>query len=74
MATATLSRRNVCLCRKSWSPCTAGTAKYFGATSGYVGQLGTTAGNVDSDFFYKLIFTADQAARLKAGSSQAAQD
>lgn len=49
-------------------------AKYFGATGGYLGQLGATFGNVDSDFFYKLVLGSDQAARFKAGSSRDTHD
>ena len=68
------AQENICLYAEELVTLHGERAKYFGATGGYVGQLGTTTGNVDSDFFYKLIFTADQAAKLKAGSSQAAQD
>ncbi|WP_367849688.1 penicillin acylase family protein [Rhodoferax sp. WC2427] len=49
-------------------------AKYFGAAGGYLGQLGTVFGNVDSDFFYKLVLSSDQAARFKAGSSRATRE
>ena len=49
-------------------------ARYFGAAGGYLGQLGTVIGNVDSDFFYKLVLGSDQAARFKAGSSSATRE
>lgn len=49
-------------------------AKYFGAAGGYLGQLGTAFGNLDSDFFYKLVLGSDQAARFKAGASRSTRE
>ncbi len=65
---------NICLYAEELVTLHGERAKYFGAAGGYLGQLGTQSGNLDSDFFYKLILTPAQAARLKAGSSQDAQD
>jgi acyl-homoserine-lactone acylase len=68
------AQENICLFAEDLVTLRGERAKYFGAAGGYLGQLGTQSGNVDSDFFYKLIFTPAQAAKLKAGSSQSAQD
>ena len=68
------AQENICLYAEELVTLHGERAKYFGATGGYVGQLGTQTANLESDFFYKLVFTPEQAAKLKAGSSQAAQD
>jgi acyl-homoserine-lactone acylase len=68
------AKENICLYAEELVTLHGERARYFGAAGGYLGQLGTQSGNLDSDFFYKLIFTPAQAARLKAGSSQEAQD
>ncbi|MDB5895307.1 MAG: hypothetical protein JWQ88_2838, partial [Rhodoferax sp.] len=49
-------------------------AQFFGLAGGYLGQLGTVFGNVDSDFFYRLVLNADQVAKTKAAASPQAQD
>ena len=68
------AQENICLYAEELVTLHGERAKYFNATGGYVGQLGTQTANLESDFFYKLVFTPEQAAKLKAGSSQAAQD
>lgn len=68
------AKENICLYAEELVTLHGERARYFGAAGGYLGQLGTQSGNLDSDFFYKLIFTPAQAAKLKAGSSQDAQD
>ncbi len=68
------AQQNVCLYAEELVTLRGERAQYFGATGGYLGQLGTISGNVDSDFFYKLLLTKAQADRLRASSSQAAQD
>lgn len=68
------AQQNVCLYAEELVTLRGERAQYFGATGGYLGQLGTISGNVDSDFFYKLLLTKAQADRLRANSSQAAQD
>jgi acyl-homoserine-lactone acylase len=68
------AQQNVCLYAEELVTLRGERAQYFGATGGYLGQLGTVSGNVDSDFFYKLLLTKAQADRVRANSSQAAQD
>ena len=68
------AQQNVCLYAEELVTLRGERAQYFGATGGYLGQLGTISGNVDSDFFYKLLLTKAQADRVRANSSQAAQD
>ncbi len=48
-------------------------AQYFGESGSYLGQLGDQWGNVDSDFFYRLLFTPALAERVKAASGTEAQ-
>lgn len=68
------AQQNICLYAQELVTLRGERAQYFGATGGYLGQLGTISGNVDSDFFYKLLMTKAQAERLKAESSQSARD
>nr|WP_315225326.1 penicillin acylase family protein [uncultured Albidiferax sp.] len=68
------AQNNFCLFAEELVTLHGERAKYFGATGGYLGHLGTQFGNVDSDFFYKLVLGSDQAARFKAGSSRATRD
>ena len=68
------AQQNICLYAEELVTLRGERAQYFGATGGYLGQLGTISGNVDSDFFYKLLMTKAQADRIKAESSQAARD
>jgi acyl-homoserine-lactone acylase len=49
-------------------------AQHFDEAGGYVGQLGDRWSNVDSDFFYRLLFTSALAERVKAASGTEAQD
>ncbi|HOS87420.1 MAG TPA: penicillin acylase family protein [Burkholderiaceae bacterium] len=68
------AQQNFCLYAEELVTLRGERAQYFGATGGYLGQLGTTSGNVDSDFYYKLLFNKAQADRIKSNSSQAARD
>lgn len=68
------AQQNICLYAEELVTLRGERAQYFGAAGGYLGQLGTISGNVDSDFFYKLLMTKAQAERLKAESSQSARD
>ena len=68
------AQQNFCLYAQELVTLRGERAQYFGATGGYLGQLGTTSGNVDSDFFYKLLLNSAQADRLKSNSSQSAKD
>jgi acyl-homoserine-lactone acylase len=68
------AQNNFCLFAEELVTLHGERAKYFGAAGGYLGQLGTVFGNVDSDFFYKLVLGSDQAARFKAGSSRATRE
>ncbi|MCE3261197.1 MAG: hypothetical protein K0R43_276 [Pseudoduganella sp.] len=68
------AKENICLYAEELVTLRGERAKYFGGAGGYLGQLGDTFPNVDSDFFYKLLFTPALAAKIKAGSSQDAQD
>ncbi|MDP1901520.1 MAG: penicillin acylase family protein [Rubrivivax sp.] len=49
-------------------------AQNFGEAAGYLGQLGNPWGNVDSDFFYRLLLTPALAERIKAASGTEARD
>jgi acyl-homoserine-lactone acylase len=49
-------------------------ARFFGEAGGYLGQLGDSWGNLDSDFFYRLLLTPALAERVKAASGTEAQD
>ncbi|WP_342115329.1 penicillin acylase family protein [Pseudoduganella sp. OTU4001] len=68
------AKDNICLYAEELVTLHGERSKHFGGTGGYLGQLGDTFPNVDSDFFYKLLFTPALAARIKAASSQDAQD
>jgi acyl-homoserine-lactone acylase len=68
------AKENICLYAEELVTLHGERAKYFGGSSGYLGQLGDTFPNVDSDFFYKLVLTPALAAKIKAASSQDAQD
>ena len=68
------AQQNICLYAEELVTLRGERAQYFGATGGYLGQLGTASGNVDSDFYYKLLFNKAQADRIKSNSSQAARD
>jgi acyl-homoserine-lactone acylase len=68
------AKENICLYAEELVTLHGERAKHFGGSGGYLGQLGDTFGNVDSDFFYKLLFTPALAAKIKAASSADAQD
>ena len=68
------AQNNICLFAEELVTLHGERAKYFGATGGYLGQLGTSFSNVDSDFFYKLVLGSGHAARFKAGSSRDTHD
>jgi acyl-homoserine-lactone acylase len=68
------AQENICLYAEELVTLHGERARYFGGSNGYLGQLGDQLTNVESDFFYKLIFTPAQATKLKANSSQNAQD
>jgi acyl-homoserine-lactone acylase len=68
------AKDNVCLFAEELVTIHGERAKVFGEAGGYLGQLGDQWDNVSSDFFYKLLFTPEQAARVKAASGQEAQD
>jgi acyl-homoserine-lactone acylase len=68
------AQQNFCLYAEELVTLRGERAQYFGTSGGYLGQLGTVSGNVDSDFFYKLLLTSAQADRLKVNSSQDAKD
>jgi acyl-homoserine-lactone acylase len=68
------AKENICLYAEELVTLHGERAKHFGLAGGYLGQLGDTFANVDSDFFYKLLFTPALAAKIKAASSQDAQD
>ena len=68
------AKENICLYAEELVTLHGERAKYFGGAGGYLGQLGDTFGNIDSDFFYKLQFTPALAAKIKTASSQDAQD
>jgi len=68
------AQENICLYAEELVTLHGERAKHFGLAGGYLGQLGDTFPNVDSDFFYKLVFTPALAAKIKAASSQDAQD
>lgn len=70
----TFAQENICLYAEELVTLHGDRSKYFGAAGGYLSQLGTTSANVESDFFYKLVFTPSQASKLKAGSDQGSQD
>ena len=68
------AQSNICLFAEELVTLHGERAKYFGAAGGYLGQLGTTFSNVDSDFFYKLVLGFGHAARFKAGSGRDTHD
>ncbi|MBL8371222.1 MAG: penicillin acylase family protein [Burkholderiaceae bacterium] len=68
------AQQNFCLYAEELVTLRGERAQYFGGAGGYLGSLGTISGNVDSDFFYKLLLDKAQADRIRAGSSQAARD
>lgn len=68
------AKDNICLYAEELVTLHGERAKHFGGTGGYLGQLGDTFPNVDSDFFYKLLFTPALAAKIKAASSADAQE
>lgn len=68
------AQQNVCLYAEELVTLRGERAQYFGATGGYLGQLGTVSGNVDSDFFYRFLLNSAQAERLKSNASQSAKD
>ncbi|WP_028101469.1 penicillin acylase family protein [Pseudoduganella violaceinigra] len=68
------AKENVCLYAEELVTLHGERARHFGGAGGYLGQLGDTFPNIDSDFFYKLTFTPALAANIKAASSQDAQD
>ena len=68
------AQQNFCLYAEELVTLRGERAQYFGVAGRYLGQLGTVSGNVDSDFFYKLLLNSAQADRLKTNSSQSAKD
>lgn len=68
------AKDNVCLWAEELVTMHGERAKYFGEAGGYLGQLGDSWSNVNSDFFYKLIFTNDLAATFKTNASADAQE
>lgn len=68
------AKENICLYAEELVTLHGERARYFGGAGGYLGQLGDTFGNIDSDFFYKLLFTPTLAAKIKAASSADARD
>ncbi len=68
------AQQNICLYAEELVTLRGERAQYFGASGGYLGQLGTISGNVDSDFFYRLLLNKAQADRIRAASSPAARD
>ncbi|APW39271.1 hypothetical protein RD110_20335 [Rhodoferax koreense] len=67
------AKENLCLYAEELVTLRGERAQYFGMANGYLGQFGTTFGNVDSDFFYRLLLTADQVAKTKAAASTQVQ-
>lgn len=67
------ARENLCLYAEELVTMRGERAQYFGINGGYLGQMGTQFGNVDSDFFYKLLLTSDQVAKTKAAASPQVQ-
>lgn len=68
------AKDNVCLFAEELVTLRGERSKFFGEAGTYLGQLGDTWDNVPSDFFYKLLFTPEYAARVKAESSTDARD
>ena len=68
------AQENICLFAEELVTLHGERARYFGMAGGYLGQLGDSFGNVDSDFFYKLLFTPALASRMKEASSPDARD
>lgn len=67
------AKENLCLYAEELVTLRGERAQFFGLAGGYLGQLGTVFGNVDSDFFYKLLLTADQVTKTKAAASPQVQ-
>ena len=68
------SQQNFCLYAEELVTLRGERAQYFGSTGNYLGQLGDFSGNVDSDFFYKLLLNTAQVDKLKSNTSQAGKD
>ncbi|WP_395402811.1 penicillin acylase family protein [Pseudoduganella sp. UC29_106] len=68
------AQENICLYAEELVTLHGERARYFGMAGGYLGQLGDSFGNVDSDFFYKLLFTQALAAKMREAASPDAQD
>jgi len=68
------AKDNVCVFAEELVTLRGERSKFFGEDGGYLGQLGDSWQNVASDFFYKLLFTPDYAATVKAASSKDSQD
>lgn len=68
------AKENICLFAEELVTLHGERSKHFGMNGGYLGQLGDTFPNVESDFFYKLLFTPALAAKFKAAASEDVQD
>jgi acyl-homoserine-lactone acylase len=68
------ARDNVCTFAEVLVTLRGQRARYFGEAGGYLGQLGDPWGNVDSDFFYRLLLTPALAERVKAAAGTEARD
>lgn len=69
------AKDNVCLYSEELVTLRGERSRYFGEAGTYFGQLfGETLNNVDSDFFYKLLFTESLVEQQKTRLSQDAQD
>ncbi len=68
------AKDNVCTFAEELVTLRGERAEHFGEAGGYLGQLGDTWTNVDSDFFYRLLLTPALADRVKAGAGPEAQD
>ena len=68
------AKENLCLYAEELVTLRGERAQFFGIAGGYLGQMGTVFGNVDSDFFYRLMLTTDQVAKTKAAASPQIQD
>ena len=68
------AKENLCLYAEELVTLRGERAQFFGMAGGYLGQMGTVFGNVDSDFFYRLMLTPEQVAKNKAAASPQVQD
>jgi len=68
------AKDNVCTFAEELVTLHGERAQHFGEAAGYLGQLGDAWSNVDSDFFYRLLFTPALAESVKAASGTEARD